>query len=357
MPAPPPESLPAIVSAVRMLITSARLCRIIAPPRPRPCHSSRRPPIAPDRGWPRHGVRAGAVLFAAALTGAAAQVSVTRAVDGGAVHLQPVAVLLAGAVLGARLGALEPGAVPAARRHRRGDVRAVAGAGRRVWPGCSGRPAASCWRSPLAAFAAGLAGRPRLDAHLRRRGGGDGWPAWRCCTPVARRGWRCSAGPRPSLVTLWAFAAADLVKVALAAGGRCRSRCGRSAPAERGRAAVAVRRRGRRSGSTETAGTSRAAAAAGRRASPRLRSSPAATRSLASGPGPESPAPEVHDAEPSARLQRRRQVAEERRRGPRSRGPRHHEHRVERRPLAGADRCRVRAPAARWSDPRAARGG
>ena len=52
------------------------------------------------------GVRAGAVLFAAVLTGAAAQLSV--AVPGTAVPvtMQPAAVLLAGAVLGARLGAL-----------------------------------------------------------------------------------------------------------------------------------------------------------------------------------------------------------------------------------------------------------
>jgi biotin transport system substrate-specific component len=52
------------------------------------------------------GVRAGAVLFAAALTAAAAQLSVV--VPGTAVPatMQPAAVLLAGVVLGSRLGAV-----------------------------------------------------------------------------------------------------------------------------------------------------------------------------------------------------------------------------------------------------------
>ena len=53
-----------------------------------------------------HGVRAGAVLFAAVLTGAAAQLSVTSPWTAVPFTMQPVAVLLAGAVLGARLGAL-----------------------------------------------------------------------------------------------------------------------------------------------------------------------------------------------------------------------------------------------------------
>ena len=52
------------------------------------------------------GVRAGAVLFATALTGAAAQLSVVVPGTAIPVTMQPAAVLLAGAVLGARLGAL-----------------------------------------------------------------------------------------------------------------------------------------------------------------------------------------------------------------------------------------------------------
>jgi biotin transport system substrate-specific component len=52
------------------------------------------------------GVKVGAVLFAAALTGAASQLSLTVPWTAVPFTMQPVAVLLAGAVLGARLGAL-----------------------------------------------------------------------------------------------------------------------------------------------------------------------------------------------------------------------------------------------------------
>lgn len=52
------------------------------------------------------GARAGAVLFAAVLTGTAAQLSVTVPWTAVPFTMQPLAVLMAGAVLGARLGAM-----------------------------------------------------------------------------------------------------------------------------------------------------------------------------------------------------------------------------------------------------------
>ncbi len=307
MPAPPPESLPAIVSAVRMLITSARLCRIIAPPPPRlpvarrvgrrarriaagratacapaPCCS----PPRPDRRG--RAVRASRVPWTA--------VPFT---------MQPVAVLLAGAVLGARLGALSqvlylalgvtgasmfalspvlaPGAGPAARADRRLPAGVSAGGVRRR-----------------------MARRPRLDAHLRRRGWRRCWPGWRCSTPAARRGWRCWPARRAS-VTLCGVCGRRPGQGRAGGGGAA----GRGARVRRRRAdrrprpRSSSRRRGRRSGSTETAGTSRPRSSRrpARVASPSIVS--AATRSARVGSRPRIARPEVHDAEPSARLERR----------------------------------------------------
>lgn len=101
------------------------------------------------------GLAAGSVLFATAFTGAASQVSVT--VPGTVVPftLQPLAVLLAGAVLGSRLGALSQALYLAA---------GVAGASMFAWspvllPGIArlvGPTGGFLLAYPAAAFVAGL---------------------------------------------------------------------------------------------------------------------------------------------------------------------------------------------------------
>ena len=161
-----------------------------------------------------HGVRTGVVLFAAVLTGAAAQFAVSVPWTAVPFTLQPVAVLLAGAVLGARLGALSQAlylalGVTGAAMFALSPVLAP-GVARLVGP-----TGGFLLAFPLAAFATGwladrgwtrtyagavaamLAGLAALYA------GGGLWLA-------------ALAGPS-SLVTLWAFLAADLVKVAVAA--------------------------------------------------------------------------------------------------------------------------------------------
>ena len=143
----------------------------------------------------RHGVRAGAVLFAAVLTGAAAQFAVSVPWTAVPFTMQPVAVLLAGAVLGARLGALSQMLYLAL-----GVTGAAMFALSPVLAPWCGPPARADRRLPAGVSAGrvrcGMAGRPRLDAHLRRRGGGD---AGRAGGAVRRRrgyGWRRWPGRR-----------------------------------------------------------------------------------------------------------------------------------------------------------------
>lgn len=101
------------------------------------------------------GLAAGSVLFATALTGAASQVSVTLPGTVVPFTLQPLAVLLAGAVLGSRLGALSQALYLAA---------GVAGASMFAWspvllPGIArlvGPTGGFLLAYPAAAFVAGL---------------------------------------------------------------------------------------------------------------------------------------------------------------------------------------------------------
>ena len=103
----------------------------------------------------RLGLAAGSVLFATALTGAASQVSVTLPGTVVPFTLQPLAVLLAGAALGSRLGALSQALYLAA---------GVAGASMFAWspvllPGIArlvGPTGGFLLAYPAAAFVAGL---------------------------------------------------------------------------------------------------------------------------------------------------------------------------------------------------------
>lgn len=159
-------------------------------------------------------VRAGAVVFATALTGAAAQLSVPVPWTAVPFTMQPAALLLAGAVLGARLGAmsqalylllgvtgaamfaLSPALAPGLARlvgPTGGFLLAFPAAAYTV-----GALADRAWtRTFPGALAAMSAGLGVLYA------GGAAWLAM-------------AAGPA-ALATLWPFAASDLVKVAAAA--------------------------------------------------------------------------------------------------------------------------------------------
>jgi biotin transport system substrate-specific component len=172
---------------------------------------------AADRAASRlaaHGVRAGAVLFAAVLTGAAAQLSVTSPWTAVPFTMQPVAVLLAGAVLGARLGALSQAlylvmGVTGASMFALSPVLAP-GLARLLGP-----TGGFLMAFPVAAFAAGwLADR--------------GWTRT-CAGALASMAaglvvlyalgasWLAALAGPTSLNTLWAFAAADVVKAVFAA--------------------------------------------------------------------------------------------------------------------------------------------
>ncbi|MGE0359540.1 MAG: biotin transporter BioY [Vicinamibacterales bacterium] len=160
------------------------------------------------------GVRAGAVLFAAVLTGAAAQLSVPVPWSAVPFTMQPVAVLLAGAVFGARLGAMSQAlyllfGVTGAAMFALSPVLAP-GLARLVGPTGGfllAFPAAACAVGALAdrawtrTFAGALAAMSAGLGVLYASGA-----VWLAIV----------AGPG-ALATLWVFAASDLVKVAAAA--------------------------------------------------------------------------------------------------------------------------------------------
>src|SRR6187200_459882 len=97
MPAPPPESDPAIVSArglpVESLVMTSAASAVVSPT------------IVDRIAAPTSGVRLLAVVFVTALTAAASQVSVPVPFTPVPFTLQPMVVLIGGAMLGARLGA------------------------------------------------------------------------------------------------------------------------------------------------------------------------------------------------------------------------------------------------------------
>lgn len=160
------------------------------------------------------GVRVGAVLFAAVLTGAAAQLSLT--VPGTAVPftMQPLAVLLAGAALGARHGALSQVVYL---------VLGVAGASMFavspvLLPGVArllGPTGGFLLAFPMAAFAAGwLADRGWTRTYV---GTVAAMTAGLAVLYAGGLSWLVVLGGPSSTVALWPFAAADLVKITVAA--------------------------------------------------------------------------------------------------------------------------------------------
>lgn len=161
------------------------------------------------------GVRAGAVLFAVALTGAASQLSLTVPWTAVPFTMQPVAVLLAGAVLGARLGALSQAlylllGVTGAAMFALSPVLAP-GIGRLLGP-----TAGFLMAFPLAAFAAGwLADRGWTGTYA---GAVVSMAAGLAVLYTGGAAWLALVAGPASVSTLWAFAATDLVKVAVAAG-------------------------------------------------------------------------------------------------------------------------------------------
>jgi biotin transport system substrate-specific component len=117
MPAPPPESLPAIVSAVFMVdgvrleaeVDSANERRLSTIVQSRPMQNSvdmRGTLLANALAGARMGsaIRFASVVLFTVLTAAAAQVSIALPFTPVPLTLQPMVVLLGGAVLGARLG-------------------------------------------------------------------------------------------------------------------------------------------------------------------------------------------------------------------------------------------------------------
>ena len=172
----------------------------------------------PDSRAARAGLLAGAVACAAALTAVTAQVSIT--VPGSPIPftLQPVAVLLAGVVLGARLGALSQVLYLAA---------GVAGASAFAWspvllPGAArllGPTGGFLLAFPVAAAVAGLlrdrgVARATLRTAMAMAAGlaalYAGGIAWASLVMPAASG----AG---LVATFAPYVAADLVKIALAA--------------------------------------------------------------------------------------------------------------------------------------------
>jgi biotin transport system substrate-specific component len=161
------------------------------------------------------GVQAGAVLFAVALTGATSQLSLPVPWTAVPFTMQPVAVLLAGAVLGARLGALSQAlylclGVTGAAMFALSPVLAP-GIGRLLGP-----TGGFLLAFPLAAFAAGwLADRGWTRSYA---GAAASMAAGLAVLYAAGASWLALVAGPGSLSALWVFAATDVIKVAVAAG-------------------------------------------------------------------------------------------------------------------------------------------
>jgi biotin transport system substrate-specific component len=160
------------------------------------------------------GVRAGAVLFATALTGAAAQFSVPVPWSAVPFTMQPAAVLLAGAVLGARLGAMSQAlylllGVTGAAMFALSPALAP-GLARLVGP-----TGGFLMAFPAAAYAVGaLADRGWTRTYT---GALAAMSAGLGVLYTGGAAWLAIAAGPAALGSLWPFAASDLVKVAAAA--------------------------------------------------------------------------------------------------------------------------------------------
>jgi biotin transport system substrate-specific component len=168
----------------------------------------------PDARLASAGVAAGAVLFATALTGAASQVSLTLPGTMIPFTMQPVAVLLAGAVLGARLGAASQALYLAA---------GLVGASMFAWspvllPGAArllGPTGGFLMAFPVAAFVTGMLS----DRGLTRRYTGAvlSLAAGALALYAGGIAWAVVTLPGASLAAFLPYAAADAVKVLLMA--------------------------------------------------------------------------------------------------------------------------------------------
>lgn len=160
------------------------------------------------------GVAAGAVLFATALTGAASQMSVTLPGTVIPFTLQPVAVLLAGAVLGARHGAASQTLYLAA---------GIVGASMFAWspvllPGVArlmGPTGGFLMAFPVAAFVTGLLSERGLTR--RPLGAALAMLAGAAALYAGGTAWAMATLPGASLAAFLPYAAFDLVKVLLVA--------------------------------------------------------------------------------------------------------------------------------------------
>ncbi len=156
----------------------------------------------------------GAVLFATALTGAASQASVTLPGTVIPFTLQPVAVLLAGAVLGARLGATSQALYLAA---------GIVGASMFAWspvllPGVArlmGPTGGFLMAFPVAAFVTGLLSERGVTR--RPLGAALAMLAGAAALYLGGTAWAMATLPGVSLAAFLPYAAADLVKVLLVA--------------------------------------------------------------------------------------------------------------------------------------------
>lgn len=161
------------------------------------------------------GVRAGVVLLATSLTGASSQLSVTVPWTAVPFTMQPVAVLLAGAVLGARLALLSQVlylflGVTGAAMFALSPVLAP-GLARLLGP-----TGGFLMAFPLAAFATGwLAERGWTRNYA---GALASMAAGLVVLYAAGALWLALVAGPASLSALWAFAVSDVVKVAVAAG-------------------------------------------------------------------------------------------------------------------------------------------
>ena len=168
----------------------------------------------PDARLASAGVAAGAVLFATALTGAASQVSVTLPGTMIPFTMQPVAVLLAGAVLGARLGAASQALYLAA---------GIVGATMFAWspvllPGAArllGPTGGFLMAFPVAAFVTGLLAERGLARHYA--GAVLAMLAGAVALYAGGIAWAMVTLPGASLAAFLPYAAADAVKVLLMA--------------------------------------------------------------------------------------------------------------------------------------------
>ena len=156
----------------------------------------------------------GAVLFATALTGAVSQASVTLPGTVIPFTLQPVAVLLAGAVLGARLGAASQALYLAA---------GIVGASMFAWspvllPGMArlmGPTGGFLMAFPAAAFVTGLLSERGFTR--RPLGAALAMCAGAAALYAGGTAWALATLPGASLAAFLPYAASDLVKVLLVA--------------------------------------------------------------------------------------------------------------------------------------------